>query len=112
MSFNIIPTDKFQKEAKRLSKKYSSLKSDLEDLNQKLLQNPKLGTPLGHDTYKIRVAIKSKGKGKSGGARAITYLITEDEEIYLLTIYDKSELSIIPDKTLQQIIKEIQSKKK
>jgi hypothetical protein len=60
---------------------------------------------LGNSTYKIRVAIKSKGKGKSGGARVITYVISENEEIYLLTIYDKSEFDSIDDKIIKSIIK-------
>jgi hypothetical protein len=59
---------------------------------------------LGKNTYKIRLSIKSQGKGKSGGARVITYLITENEEIYLLIIYDKSEYDNVDDKLLQQII--------
>ena len=112
MSYKIFLTDKFKKEAKRLVKKYSSLKAELQELNSAILLNPKLGTPLGNDTYKIRIAIKSKGKGKSGGARVISYLITEDEEIFLLTIYDKSELDSITDKALRQIIEDINQTRK
>ncbi len=67
MNFSVIPSDKFKKEAKRLSKKYPSLKEELADLNDTLAEKPETGTPLGNDTYKIRLAIKSKGKGKSGG---------------------------------------------
>ena len=107
MSFNIIPTDKFKKEAKRLIKKYPSLKTELLNLNGELLSNPASGTSLGNNTFKIRVAIKSKGVGKSGGARVITYLITEDQEIYLLTIYDKADFESIDDKSLKSIIKTI-----
>ena len=64
MSYSIIPTDKFRKEAKRLAKKYPSLKADLTELNEQLIQNPKAGTALGNDTYKIRLAIKAKVKGR------------------------------------------------
>ena len=75
---------------------------------EKLLQaNPTQGTPIGNNAYKVRLGIKSKGKGKSGGARVITYVLTDDGEIYLLTIYDKSDLSTIDDKTLKSLIKEI-----
>jgi mRNA-degrading endonuclease RelE of RelBE toxin-antitoxin system len=109
MSYNIIPTDKFIKEAKRLIRKYPSLKSELAELNKTLAENPSIGTPLGNDAYKIRVAIKSKGKGKSGGARIITYLITQNKEVYLLTIYDKAELSTVDDKTLKRIINNLKS---
>ncbi len=111
MNYSVIPIDKFKKEAKRLIKKYPSLKQELKQLNTNLLSNPAIGTSLGNNAYKIRIAIKSKGVGKSGGARVITYLITENKELYLLTIYDKSEFENIDDKTLRKIIKDIQDEK-
>ena len=107
MSYNVIPIDKFKKEAKRLIKKYPSLRNELVELNVLLLANPTVGTSLGNNTYKIRISIKSKATGKSGGARIITYVVTENKEIYLLTIYDKGELDTIDDKTLRKIIKDI-----
>lgn len=109
MSYNVIPTAQFIKEAKRLIRKYPSLKSELAQLNSTLADDPSIGTPLGNDAYKIRIAIKSKGKGKSGGARVITYLVMPDKEVYLLTIYDKAELSSIDDKTLKKIIQSLKS---
>ena len=107
MSYSIVPTTKFKKEAKRLVKKYPSLKTELASLNEYLSKDPTTGTSLGNNTYKIRVAIKSKAKGKSGGARVITYVITEHQEVYLLTMYDKAELDTVDDKTLKQIIQQI-----
>lgn len=107
MNYKIIPTEKFKKEAKRLAKKYPSIKEDLAELNEQLLRDPKSGTALGNDTYKIRLAIKSKGKGKSGGARIITYVVTKEKEVYLLTIYDKSEWESIDDKALKRIIEDL-----
>ena len=107
MSFNIIPTGRFKKEAKRLSKKFSSLKIELAEINKILSKQPDTGTPLGNNIYKIRIAIKSKGKGKSGGGRIITYLIDKNKEVYLLTIYDKSELDSIDDKALKNIIQSL-----
>ena len=62
--------------------------------------------------YKVRLAIKSKSKGKSGGARVITYLITADHEVFLLTIYDKSEQDTIDTKSLKALVEEIESSKK
>jgi hypothetical protein len=59
---------------------------------------------MGNNTYKIRLSVKSKGKGKSGGARVISYLVTENKEVYLLLIYDKSEFENVDDKILQKII--------
>ena len=104
MSYSVIPSGKFKKEAKRLIKKFPSLKQELLELSIILSQQPDTGTSLGNDIYKIRVAIKSKGKGKSGGVRVITYVVTENKEVYLLTIYDKSEFDSVGDKTLQTII--------
>ena len=74
MNFSVIPSDKFKKEAKRLIRKYPSLKQELFDLSVILQVSPETGTSLGDNIYKIRIAIKSKGKGKSGGARVITYV--------------------------------------
>ena len=111
MNYKVIPVDKFKKEAKRLIRKYPSLRNELLQLNEKLSENPALGTSLGNNAFKIRIAIKSKGQGKSGGARVITYLVTPDKEVYLLTIYDKSEFDTIDDKTLASIIKNIREDK-
>ena len=104
MKYSVIASEKFKKEFKRLSKKYPSLKAELLELNAELEENPTHGTPLGNNTYKTRLAIKSKGKGKSGGSRVITYVISENEEVYLLTMYDKSEFDTIDDKSIEQII--------
>lgn len=108
MSYSVIPIEKFKKEAKRLIKKYPSLKKEIAALNQLLISNPTVGTSLGNHTYKIRIAIKSKGK--SSGARVITYIVTENKEIYLLTIYDKSEFDTIDDSILRRIIKSLRHK--
>ncbi len=107
MNYSVIPIEKFKKEAKRLVKKYPSLKKELAELNQFFISNPTVGTSLGNNAYKIRISIKSKGTGKSGGARVITYVVTENKEIYLLTIYDKGELDTIDDNTLRRIIKSL-----
>jgi mRNA-degrading endonuclease RelE of RelBE toxin-antitoxin system len=87
--YNIIPAQSFERNAKPLLKKYPSLRDELFELGEQLAQNPMQGTPLGKSCYKIRLAIKSKGKGKSGGARVVTYVVTENNEVILLTIYDK-----------------------
>jgi mRNA-degrading endonuclease RelE of RelBE toxin-antitoxin system len=107
MSFSVIPSDKFKKEARRLSKKYPSLKEELIELNNTLASKPETGTALGNDSYKIRLAIKSKGKGKSGGGRVVTYVVKDNKEVYLLTLYDKSEFENVDDKTLKNIIQSL-----
>ena len=105
MSFNILETSNFRKEAKRLSRKHFSLKRDIASLIDKLEEDPIKGNPLGKNCYKIRLAIKSKGKGKSGGARVITCVKIVRKNLYLLTIYDKSDKENITNKELQELLK-------
>ncbi len=107
MAYNIIATPKFNNEFKSLVKKYSSLKNEYAGLITSLEQNPVTGTSLGNNCYKIRLSIKSKGKGKSGGARVITYLQVIHKIIYLLSIYDKSEKENISDKELRIVLQSI-----
>jgi mRNA-degrading endonuclease RelE of RelBE toxin-antitoxin system len=107
MSYKVIPAPLFKKQAKRLAKKFPSLKEELTELSNSLASNPNQGTSLGHNAYKIRLAVQSKGKGKSGGMRVITYLVTEEQEVFLLTIYDKSEMDTVDDKTLRALIRDI-----
>ena len=108
---------KFQKEFKRLLKKYPSVKSELAQLSETLQNQPKTGVPLGNNIYKIRFAIKSKGKGKSGGARIISYVETEliglveNNIITLLSIYDKAEVSTLTKEEIQTLVEEIQQQK-
>lgn len=104
MSYKILTIAPFEKQFKYLTKKYTSIKSDLSELILELANEPKKGTALGNDCYKIRMAISSKGRGKSGGARVITYFAVNDGEIYLLSIYDKSEQSDINSKELLKLL--------
>jgi mRNA-degrading endonuclease RelE of RelBE toxin-antitoxin system len=105
MSYKVKTTPKFEKELKRLAKKYPSLKIEYPELVRGLKENPEQGTFLGNYCYKIRLAVASKGKGKSGGARVITYLQISETVIYLLTIYDKNEQESIPAKELNELLK-------
>lgn len=105
MSYEIESIPLFDKQAKRLVKKYPSLKNDLAELFEALANNPNQGTALGNNFYKIRLAITSKGKGKSGGARIITFVKVSLTTVYLTSIYDKSEKSTILNKELEQIFK-------
>lgn len=107
MSYSIIFSPEFERNFKKLSKKYPSFESDLKEIIQQLNENHQLGEPIGKNCFKIRVAIKSKGKGKSAGARLITYVYYKKEEIYLLTIYDKSETSSVTDSIIKQWIDEL-----
>jgi mRNA-degrading endonuclease RelE of RelBE toxin-antitoxin system len=108
MSFNVIASPRFRKELKALSKKYPSLKFEYADLVSSLEENPQQGTPLGNNCFKIRIAIASKNRGKSGGGRVITYFVSEDEIVYLLSIYDKSDQDSISSEDIQILIQRIQ----
>jgi mRNA-degrading endonuclease RelE of RelBE toxin-antitoxin system len=102
--YSVILARSFERDAKVLLKKYASLRQELATLGEELQENPTLGTPLGQDCYKIRLAIKSKGKGKSGGSRIITYVVTDNEEVILLTIYDKQVKDNISEKELKELL--------
>ena len=108
MKYKVIPTPEFIKNLKSLYKKYKSVKKDVLDLSYKLEENPKLGTSLGQNIYKIRLKNSDINRGKSGGYRIITYLIDEQNEVRLITIYSKSERENILDFELRELIKKEQ----
>jgi mRNA-degrading endonuclease RelE of RelBE toxin-antitoxin system len=103
---NIELADSFKVAFKKLKKKYRSLNDDFEKLLDSLEDNPFQGDKLGRDCYKVRMAIESKNRGKSGGARVITCVKIVNETIYLLSIYDKSSQSTIKDNELNELLKE------
>ncbi len=107
MNYNVYTIPNFDRQAKRLAKKYPSLKNDLFELIESLTSEPEQGKALGNNFYKVRLAISSKGRGKSGGARIITYLKVTATTVYLSAIYDKSQKSSISDHELEQIFKTI-----
>lgn len=105
MSYNVLTIPPFDKQLKRLAKKYPSLKKEFAELLESLEQEPEQGTNLGNNCYKIRIAIASKGKGKSGGARVITNFVIAEETVFLISIYDKSEKENLTDKELDELLK-------
>jgi mRNA-degrading endonuclease RelE of RelBE toxin-antitoxin system len=107
MSYKILPIPPFDRQLKKLSKKYPSLKEEYFELIESLEKNPEQGTSLGNNCYKIRLAIASKGKGKSGGARIITNFIVTHETVYLLSIFDKSEKENLTNKELKELLQYI-----
>jgi hypothetical protein len=109
MSFKVVVTDDFKRESKRLVKKYVSLKEEIARLISNLEGDPMQGTPLGRNCYKVRLAITSKGKGKSGGARVITLVWVKQEQVFLLSIYDKSEQEDISDGRLRKLLENLGS---
>lgn len=108
MTNNVRLTSFFLKKAKRLLKKYHTLSVSLKQLETALINNPKLGDSYGANIYKVRLADESKGKGKSGGFRVITYVIEETAEstdVYLITIFDKSEEASIGKDEIRKILR-------
>ena len=101
----VKPLPKFARKAKRLQKKYVSLANEIVELREALRTNPTKGTPIGHSCYKIRLAVKSKGK--SGGARVITHYYIHGSTVYLLSIYDKAEQENIAEKKIAELLLEI-----
>jgi mRNA-degrading endonuclease RelE of RelBE toxin-antitoxin system len=110
MNFEIQTTSYFDAEAKRLAKRYRSFIDDLQNFRQSLLGNPYQGAELSPGIRKIRLTIDSKSRGKSGGARVITftYLVDEtDGKIILILLYDKADASNIKMNVVRKILKDI-----
>ena len=108
MNVKIIPSMEFDRQFKRLAKKYKSLLDDYLTFSKELKENPLQGAALGRGVRKIRMAIGSKGKGKSGGARVLTLtvLVSEDADVTLLTIYDKDEIDNVSDEYIRWLVSE------
>jgi mRNA-degrading endonuclease RelE of RelBE toxin-antitoxin system len=110
MSFEIQTTSYFDSEAKRLAKRHHSFVDDLQDFRDSILKNPYQGTELSPGIRKVRLTIGSKGRGKSGGARVITFTYLVDEKdgvVILLLLYDKADASNIKMNVVRQIIKDL-----
>ena len=107
MSYSIQSLPTFDRQAKRLAKKYVSLKTDLRLLFDSLKITPNQGVPLGKSCYKVRLAIASKKQGKSGGGRVITFVKVTQETVYLLALYDKSEKEDLEPSELDTYLEQI-----
>ncbi|MBP5340309.1 MAG: addiction module toxin RelE [Prevotella sp.] len=110
MNFEIHVTDYFAVDAKKLSKRYRSFADDYAEFLENITENPYQGVEIMPGVRKIRMAIKSKGNGKSGGARVITFTYAVSEEkgcVYLLLIYDKADASNVKKNVIKAILKSI-----
>lgn len=104
MSYNVIPTDNFGKKLKELKKKYPLIIDDIRNFRQNINEFIRLGKPLGKDCYKVRMQITGKNTGKSGGARIIMQVKITEQNVYLLTIYDKSDQDTVKDNEIDRLI--------
>ena len=112
MSCNITVSvsDDFAKEAKRLAKKYPSFKQDYKEFLESIKNNPLQGDEITKNIRKNRMAIKAKGKGKSGGARVITFNVLTDVEnghVIFLLLYDKEDASTVKVNVVKQLVREM-----
>jgi len=108
MSYSVFTIPPFDKQLKRLIKKFPSLKKEYAELIASLENDPMQGNAMAKSCFKIRIAIKSKGKGKRGGARVIAHVQVVDNIVYLLTIYDKSEQNDITEKEIEYLLSFVQ----
>jgi hypothetical protein len=111
VKFNFFTTPDFDKSFKKLGKKYPSLSDDILMFQEALKKNPKAGIDLGSGFRKVRAAIKSKGKGKSGSARIITYdlvISIKNHDILLVYMYDKSDFDTVDINILKDLVKKNQ----
>jgi len=105
MNLKITNLSIFTRDVKRLYKKYKNITNDLKSLQSTLHENPKAGIALGDNLYKIRLANSSIPTGKSGGFRIIYYYLDNQNNIYLMTMYSKTELENISEDRLIEILK-------
>lgn len=109
-NITISVSDDFAKEAKRLAKKYPSFKQDYKDFLVSIKNNPLQGDEITKNIRKIRMAIKAKGKGKSGGARVITFNILTDIKnghVVFLLLYDKEDASTVKVNVVKQLVRDM-----
>ena len=107
MSYKVEVTAYFKKQAKHLLKKYPSLKNERNTVVGTLEADPIQGVSIGNNCYKIRIAIASKNKGKSGGGRLIIHVQFSHDLVYMISIYDKAELENVTDSELKELLKYI-----
>lgn len=106
MNYNVKAIPQFLRQAKKLAKHYHSLKDDLRALTAQMAENPNMGADLGDGIHKIRMSVTSKGKGKRGGLRLITCVKVIHNTIYLLSIYDKSDIETLTNKEIRKLKKQ------
>ena len=105
MNYKIETISRFEKDVKKLKKKFPKIKNDLVEFIKELSLNPELGINLGENIFKVRIPNSSIPSGKSGGFRIITYY-KKDDILYLITIYSKTEQDNVLTDKLRQIVKE------
>ncbi len=105
-TFDVYTTTQFEEDARYLKRRYPLISQDIIALNQQLKQDPITGNDsLGKSCYKVRMKISGKNCGKSYGARIIINVHIIEGEVYLLSIYDKSDKKDIDEQELDEMLK-------
>ncbi len=104
MNLKLIPTPEFSRSIKKLYKKYHLILKDLKILEKELISNPKSGIELGNNSYKIRIPNSSISTGERAGFRVVYYYRDQNDTIYLLAIYSKTDIANISDRKLADIL--------
>jgi len=110
MKYNVIPSKAMQKAMRKLRKKYPKFINDLDPTIQELKQGHFVGDKIKgfSDVYKARVPSSDQKKGKRGGFRVIYYVVTQDKNVYLLSMYAKAHQENITDEEIRNILNSIQ----
>lgn len=110
MTVNITTHPEFVRQMKRYAKKYRSLANDYAEFLKSLQKDPFQGIDLGNGIRKVRLAVASKGKGKSGGMRVITFSLEKIDDktinITLLYVYDKNEMANVSDDFIRYLLEQ------
>lgn len=115
MKFEVIPTEQFESDVRYYikKKKYKHIMDDVDEVVKELSKGNLLGDSIpglifdSDETVKVRIANSDTNTGKSNGYRLIYYVIKNDCEIYLLTIYYKKDDNNVPtNKEIEQLVKE------
>lgn len=109
-NIDVSVSDDFARQAKRFAKKYPSFKDDYKKILDSIKEKPLQGVEIAKNIRKIRMAIGSKGKGKSGGARIITFNVLTDIQnghVFFLLIYDKEEDSTVKVNVVKQMVRDM-----
>ncbi len=116
MCYNVITTERFQNDVKYYAKKkkFKHILDDLDSVILKLEQGNLIGTSIPdltfeeiNHTVKVRIANSDTKVGTANGYRLIYYVVKDDKEVFLLTIYYKKEDNRIPsNKEIESLVKE------
>ena len=110
----LIPTSRFKQDVKLYirKKKYLKIREDIKSVTDKLEHGLLVGDELqdivaNGRTFKVRIANSSAKVGKSNGFRLIYYVVTEEGDIYLLTIYSKKDDDkVLTDDEIRELIRQ------